>query len=137
MQDINLNTNNTNNNESSQEYKKTNLDLNLDGDKIINQKLDKTKGNITQPRIISTAPNQNILQSKTGTNLRRTANLTRQFKKLEEELAELEAEFAAEEAKSKPLYQRLDFSNEGDEWSTMAKYNEKYMNNRCKMKNKR
>ena len=75
MQDINLNTNNTNNNESSQEYKKTNLDLNLDGDEIINQKLDKTKGNSTQPRIISTAPNQNILQSKTGTNLRRTANL--------------------------------------------------------------
>ena len=77
MQDINLNINNTNVNDSSQEYKKTNLDLNLDGDETINQKLDKAKGNSTQPRIISTTPNQNTLQSKTFTNLRRTANLTR------------------------------------------------------------
>ena len=95
MQDITLNANNINVIQSSKGYKNTNLNLNLDGGETINQKLDKARGNNTQPRIISIAPNQNTLQSKTGTNLRRTANLTRQFKKPEEELAELEAEFAA------------------------------------------
>jgi hypothetical protein len=47
------------------------------------------------------------------------------YKKPEEELAELEAEFAEEEKKNQKKYTRLDFSDEGDEWSAIAKYNRK------------
>ena len=128
MQDINpsANTQNPNIGQNSQSYRRTNLP-NLDGGETINQKLDKTRGNSTQPKVISTAPNQDTLQPKAGfsNNLYRSTNLTRQFKRPEEELAELEAEFAAEEAKNKPTYQRLDFTNEGDEWGAMARYNRK------------
>ncbi|MCQ2817979.1 MAG: hypothetical protein MJ252_12005 [archaeon] len=45
------------------------------------------------------------------------------YKSPEEELAELEAEEAAENAKQH--YERLDFAGEGDEWAAMAKYNKK------------
>ena len=45
----------------------------------------------------------------------------------EEELAELEAEFAEEEKKrnTKRNFIRLDFSDVGDEWQALAKYNKK------------
>ena len=44
------------------------------------------------------------------------------YKNPEEELAELEAEFAEEEKSKKPL-KRLDFSGLGNEWYAMAQYN--------------
>ena len=44
------------------------------------------------------------------------------YKNPEEELAELEAEFAEEEKNKKPL-KRLDFSGLGNEWYAMAQYN--------------
>ena len=43
----------------------------------------------------------------------------------EEELADLEKEWAEEEAKFKPTFKRIDFSKEGDEWNAMAQYNKK------------
>ena len=70
----------------------------------------------------------------------------KKYKKPEEELAELEAEFAEEEEKKKKNYERLDFTGEGDEWSAIAKYNrklyedqileEKIYSNQLKKKNK-
>ena len=93
-------------------------------DETLNQNFQKTRGNSTQPRIVTTAPNDtanytlpNITNTKT--------TICKKFKKPEEELAELEAEFAEEEAKNKKNHPRLDFSNEGDEWAAMAKYNRK------------
>ena len=93
-------------------------------DETLNQNFQKTRGNSTQPRIVTTAPNDtgnytlpNITNTKT--------TFCKKFKKPEEELAELEAEFAEEEAKNKKNHPRLDFSNEGDEWAAMAKYNRK------------
>ncbi len=56
----------------------------------------------------------------------------RVYKKPEEELAELEAEFAEEEAKNKNKYERLDFTEEGDEWAAMAKYNRKVFEDQIK-----
>jgi hypothetical protein len=49
------------------------------------------------------------------------------YKSPEEELAELEAEFAEEEKErlSKRNFKRIDFSGCGDEWLAMAKYNKK------------
>ncbi len=49
------------------------------------------------------------------------------YKSPEEELAELEAEFAEEEKErmSKRNFNRIDFSGYGDEWLAMAKYNKK------------
>ena len=49
------------------------------------------------------------------------------YKKPEEELAELEAEFAEEEKKEneKRNFTRIDFSGVGDEWAAMAQYNKR------------
>ena len=49
----------------------------------------------------------------------------RKYKKPEEELAELEAEFSKEEEINKNNFKRLDFSKEGDEWNAIALYNRK------------
>ena len=66
--------------------------------------------------------NQRYLPMKTFS----TGSLTRTYKKPEEELAELEAEFAEDEEKKKKKYERLNFSQEGgDEWYAIAKYNRK------------
>ena len=84
------------------------------------------------PTILSTEPvlstvnanpnNQRYLPMKTFS----TGSLTRTYKKPEEELAELEAEFAEDEEKKKKKYERLNFSQEGgDEWYAIAKYNRK------------
>ena len=99
-----------------------NISLN---DETINQNFQKTRGNSTQPKILATSPNETNSYTLPQINTMGRTNFSRKFKKPEEELAELEAEFAAEEAKSKQNYPRLDFSNEGDEWSAMAKYNRK------------
>ena len=49
------------------------------------------------------------------------------YRNPEEELAELEAEFAEEEKKKKQKknFIRIDFSDVGDEWQALAKYNKK------------
>ena len=48
-------------------------------------------------------------------------------------MAELEAEFAKDEEESKKNFKRLDFSDEGDEWSAIAKYNRKLYEDQIKM----
>ena len=107
----------------------------------------------TQPTRLSTEPTENTLgQNKlsssvyTPLNTFGPKNYKIKYKKPEEELAELEAEFAEEEKKNKNKYERLDFTGEGDEWSAIAKYNrklyedqileERMYNNQIKKKNK-
>ena len=57
------------------------------------------------------------------------ANYRKYSKSPEEELAELEKEFAEEELienqKYKNKYERIDFSNQGDEWKAILNYNKK------------
>ena len=57
----------------------------------------------------------------------------RKYKKPEEELAELEAEFANDEKENKKIYKRIDFSEEGDEWNAIAKYNRKLYEDQIKL----
>ena len=107
----------------------------------------------TQPTRLSTEPTENTLGQKklsssvyTPLNTFGPKNYKIKYKKPEEELAELEAEFAEEEKKNKNKYERLDFTGEGDEWSAIAKYNrklyedqiieERMYNNQIKRKNK-
>ena len=107
----------------------------------------------TQPTRLSTEPTENTLRQKklsssvyTPLNTFGPKNYKIKYKKPEEELAELEAEFAEEEKKNKNKYERLDFTGEGDEWSAIAKYNrklyedqiieERMYNNQMKRKNK-
>ena len=54
-------------------------------------------------------------------------NTKTKYKNPEEELAELEAEFAEEEKEmlKRKNYTRIDFSGMGDEWMAMAQYNKK------------
>ena len=52
-------------------------------------------------------------------------NYYKNFKTPEEELAELEEELAKENIIKKNNYTRLDFTNEGDEWDAISKYNKK------------
>ena len=54
-------------------------------------------------------------------------NTKTKYKNPEDELAELEAEFAEEEKEmlKKKNYTRIDFSGMGDEWMAMAQYNKK------------
>ena len=105
-----------------------------------------------QPTRLSTEPIDNTLeQPKTSKSTYNPLNTYgpknyKKYKKPEEELAELEAEFAEEEEKKKKKYERLDFTSEGDEWSAIAKYNrklyedqileEKIYNSQLKKKNK-
>ncbi len=73
------------------------------------------------------------LTKKNHTKLRPSAsvemiNKTKfKYKNPEEELAELEAEFAEEEKakNAKRNFTRIDFSGAGDEWTAMAAYNKK------------
>ena len=85
-----------------------------------------------QPTRLSTEPAISTLQQpKLSTSLYSPMNTyasknSRIFKKPEEELAELEAEFAEEEKKNMQKYERLDFTDlGGDEWYAIAKYNRK------------
>ena len=86
----------------------------------------------TQPTRLSTEPTVNTLEQPklsssvySPLNTFGPKNYKIKYKKPEEELAELEAEFAEEEKKNKNKYERLDFTGEGDEWSAIAKYNRK------------
>ena len=99
------------------------IETNSDKEKLIknNLTISSTEPNLTtleQPRLSSSVNNLRSVYS--------TRNNVRKYKRPEEELAELEAEFAEEEAKKKKTYERLDFKEEGgDEWFAIAKYNRK------------
>jgi hypothetical protein len=88
-----------------------------------------------QPRILNTEP-CNTLQPKnlscSSYNPKKTFNSRRIYKKPEEELAELEAEFAKDEKEKEKNFKRLDFSEDGDEWSAIAKYNRKLYEDQIK-----
>ena len=90
-----------------------------------------------KPTILTTDPLISTLekpkQSSTSYKPLNTYGSKRIYKKPEEELAELEAEFAKDEEESKKNFKRLDFSDEGDEWSAIAKYNRKLYEDQIKM----
>ena len=90
-----------------------------------------------KPTILTTDPLISTLekpkQSSTSYKPLNTYGSKRVYKKPEEELAELEAEFAKDEEESKKNFKRLDFSDEGDEWSAIAKYNRKLYEDQIKM----
>ena len=106
-----------------------------------NNTLNANRGK-SQQRILPTEPDINTLQQPNVSssynpmynNNRSTSKSysKRVYKKPEEELAELEAEFAEEEAKKNSKYERLDFTEEGDEWAAMAKYNRKVFEDQIK-----
>ena len=101
-----------------------------------NINLNKSQGNFL-PEIHSQNqiqdPNINTLNQPREKKLRPSASMEVIPKKMkiyrnpEEELAELEAEFAEEEKKKKIKrnFVRIDFSDVGDEWQALAKYNKK------------
>ena len=84
-----------------------------------------------QPTRLSTEPSNLKEQPKVSSSVYTPLNTMGpksykiKYKKPEEELAELEKEFAEEEEKKNKNYERLDFTSEGDEWSAIAKYNRK------------
>ena len=88
-----------------------------------------------EPKIINTEPSINIVNQKGSSFYRPINTLSNKFrfKKPEEELAELEAEFENEEKKNKKNIKRLDFTEEGDEWSAIAKYNRRIYEEQLKM----
>ena len=93
-----------------------------------------------QPTRLSTEPTMNNLEKPklsksiyTPTNTCGPRNFRRFYKKPEEELAELEAEFAEEEKKKEKKYERIDFTDQGgDEWFAIAKYNRKIYEDQIK-----
>ena len=95
---------------------------------IDNNTISPRINNIKQT-ILNTEPSKETLSQKNLSNSShnplKTFGNKRKYKKPEEELAELEAEFAKEEKENKSKYKRLDFTEEGDEWSAIAKYNRK------------
>ena len=82
---------------------------------------------------ITIDPNANTLNQQREKKLKPSASMEviphqrRVYRNPEEELAELEAEFAEEEKKKKKKrnFIRIDFSDVGDEWQALAKYNKK------------
>ena len=80
------------------------------------------------------------LKKKNPTKLRPSASVEMpkktkfKYKNPEEELAELEAEFAEEEKakNAKRNFTRIDFSGAGDEWAAMAAYNKKMFEKQMK-----
>ena len=89
-----------------------------------------------KPKILTTEPIVNTLQKKSLSTSTyspiNTYGSKRRYKNPEEELAELEAEFAKDEQANKRSYKRLDFSREGNEWSAIAKYNRKIYEDQIK-----
>ena len=88
-----------------------------------------------KPTILNTDPSNNTISvpSLSNYNPLKTYGSKRLYKKPEEELAELEAEIAKDENENKNKYKRLDFSEEGDEWSAIAKYNRKLYEEQIKL----
>ena len=103
---------------------------------IDNNTISPRINNIKQT-ILNTEPSKETLSQKNLSNSLynplKTFGNKRKYKKPEEELAELEAEFAKEEKENKGKYKRLDFTEEGDEWSAIAKYNRKLYEDEIKM----
>ena len=103
---------------------------------IDNNTISPRINNINQT-ILNTEPSKETLSQKNLSNSLynplKTFGNKRKYKKPEEELAELEAEFAKEEKENKSKYKRLDFTEEGDEWSAIAKYNRKLYEDEIKM----
>ena len=91
-----------------------------------------------QPTRLSTEPTNKLEPQKLSSsvyaplNTFGPKNYKIKYKKPEEELAELEKEFAEEEEKKNKNYERLDFTSEGDEWSAIAKYNRKIYEDQIK-----
>ena len=89
-----------------------------------------------KPKILGTEPSMNTLKQNENYSTYKPMNTfcsKRKYKKPEEELAELEAEFAKDEEENKKNYKRLDFTDEGDEWSAIAKYNRKLYEEQIKL----
>lgn len=109
---------------------------------IENNTISPKTRNLKPTTIINTEPSMDTLCQKNLSNSLynplKTYGNKRMYKKPEEELAELEAEFAKEEKENKNKYKRLDFTEEGDEWSAIAKYNRKLYEEQIKLeKNER
>jgi len=88
-----------------------------------------------KPNILNTEVNT-LNQKDFSSSLYRpmnTINSQFRYKKPEEELAELEAELGKEETKNKKNLKRLDFTEEGDEWTAIAKYNRKIYEEQLKL----
>ena len=88
-----------------------------------------------KPNILNTEVNT-LNQKDFSSSLYRPMNaISSQFryKKPEEELAELEAELGKEETTNKKNLKRLDFTEEGDEWTAIAKYNRKIYEEQLKL----
>ena len=97
-----------------QEQKKPNLDTTLN--QTLNQSSNYNKIDVNTKKEKKLRPSASVEMPK---------NKKQIYKNPEEELAELEAEFAKEENNSKKNFTRIDFSGVGDEWFAMAKYNKK------------
>ena len=104
---------------------------------IENNTISPKTRNLKPTTIINTEPSMDTLCQKNLSNSLynplKTYGNKRMYKMPEEELAELEAEFAKEEKENKNKYKRLDFTEEGDEWSAIAKYNRKLYEEQIKL----
>ena len=109
------------------------IDDNTLSPKIINQKIKVIN---TEPLINNILDNKRSLSSSMGSPMN-IYDSKRIYKKPEEELAELEAEFANDEELNKKNYKRLDFSKDGDEWNAIAKYNRKLYEDQIKLEKKK
>ena len=95
----------------------------------LNQNFAKSglRGNSVKSQILNTEPftQKNRGYTPVSSNFGKNPTFAIKYQNLQEELAALQAELGIEEKKKNERYQRLDFSNEGDEWAAMAKYNRK------------
>ena len=113
---------------------KTNLKIQ---DEPIEGTLQPKRGK-SQQKMISTEPGISTLNQPLSSSMcSPVSRYKRLYKSPEQELAELEAEFAEEEKKGNRRYERLDFSQEGDEWNAIAKYNRKLYEDQIKEEKKR
>ena len=102
----------------------------------INNSLNQQNGDISLPHVDKVNQNEkNLYHSQSTSNINPINTFTafpkrrffnkKIYKSPEEELAELEEEFKKDETLYKPRGIRLDFTNEGDEWTAINKYNKK------------
>ena len=104
-----------------QEQKNPNLNSTL------NQTLNQEQTQNLQRNYNKIDIKKNYSKLRPSASMEMPRNSKFKYKKPEEELAELEAEFAEEEKKEneKRNFTRIDFSGVGDEWSAMALYNKR------------
>ena len=108
---------------------------NIEDNNTIIPKITNPKPRIltTEPCLDNTISNKKLNLTNSSYNPLKTYGNRRMYKKPEDELAELEAEFAKEENANKKNYKRLDFTDQGDEWSAIAKYNRKLYEDQIKL----